>query len=281
MHVRIWGCRGSLATPSPDTGRYGGNTSCVEVRPADGGLLVLDSGTGVRRLGLSLEPEHPRTVHLLLTHMHLDHVEGLGFFRPLFDPETEIHVWGPAAPDRSLRDRIASYLSPPLFPLPFDTIPATFVFHEIDGADEWEIGGVAVSAATVVHPGPTLAFRLEEGGRSFAFIPDNEPALGVDLSSSSPNGVSGRTIAAGADVLFHDAQYTAEEYASRIGWGHSSLPDLAHFVRLAEPRRVVMFHHDPTHDDATLEQLHERAVELAGHDAPPLELAREGLELSP
>ena len=268
MNVRIWGCRGSLATPSPDTVRYGGNTSCVELRPAGGGLLVLDAGTGIRRLGIALEAEHPRTVHLLLTHMHLDHVEGLGFFRPLFDPDVELHIWGPAAPDRSLRDRIAAYLSPPLFPLPFDTIPASFVFHEIDGADEWAIG-------------PTLAYRLEEDGRSFAFIPDNEPALGVDLSSASPNGVSGRSIAAGVDVLFHDSQYTADEYATRVGWGHSSLPDLAHFVRLAEPRRVVMFHHDPTHGDDALEQMHESAVELAGRDAPPLELAYEGLELVP
>jgi phosphoribosyl 1,2-cyclic phosphodiesterase len=279
MLARVWGCRGSLATPGAETERYGGNTSCVEVRTSDGSLVVLDAGTGIRRLGLSLTPDRPKTVHLLLTHMHLDHVEGLGFFLPLFDADTEISVWGPPWPGRPLRDRIADYLSPPLFPLPFETIPARFSFHE--AADEpWELGSLRVTARKVTHPGPTVAYRLEENGHSLAFLPDNEPALGVEIASAPAQDVSGYEIASGADVLLHDAQYTAEEYTTRAGWGHSSIPDFVTFVRRTAPGRVVMFHHDPSHSDEMLEVMHADAVELSGEGAPPIELAHEGLEIA-
>ena len=274
MRVRIWGCRGSLATPGPQTVRVGGNTSCVEVRGTDGRVLVLDAGTGVRPLGLKLQAERHARIDLLLTHFHLDHIEGLGFFAPLFDSECDLHIWGPAWEERSLRDRVASYVSPPLFPVPFDRIPGKFTFHEI-WREEWELGGVRVRCEPVVHPGPTLAYRLEEHDRSFAFIPDNEPALETDLSS--PNGdVSGLAIARGADLLFHDAQYTADEYRTRVGWGHSALPDFARFVQLAEPRQVLMFHHDPAHGDEMVDEMLHEARELSGR--ADLDIGREGFE---
>lgn len=267
MKARIWGCRGSLATPGPETVRYGGNTSCLEIRPADGSVLVLDAGTGIRRLGISLAAERPRQIHLLLTHMHLDHVEGLGFFAPLFDPDCSVHVWGPRPDDRSLEDRISGYVSPPLFPVPFERIPADITFTEVWG-DEWEIGGVRIRSEPVRHPGRTVAYRLSENGSSLAFVPDNEPAL---------EPTSGLAVAADADVLLHDAQYTAAEYESRVGWGHSALPDFARFVREAVPARVVMFHHDPTHSDDALEAMVGEVRALTGRG--DVELAREGLEL--
>jgi phosphoribosyl 1,2-cyclic phosphodiesterase len=279
MLARVWGCRGSLATPGVETTRYGGNTSCVEIRTSDGTLVVLDAGTGIRRLGLSLTPDRPRTVHLLLTHMHLDHVEGLGFFLPLFDADTEISVWGPPWPGRPLGERIAAYLSPPLFPLPFETIPAQFSFHEV-GDEPWEVGSLRVTAGIVKHPGPTVAYRLEEDGRSLAFVPDNEPALDVDVASAPVDDLSGYAVASGVDVLLHDAQYTEEEYTTRKGWGHSSVPDFVKFVRRAAPRRVVMFHHDPSHSDDMLEVMRASAVDLSGEAAPPIELAREGMEIA-
>jgi len=263
VQATIWGCRGSLATPGETTLRYGGNTTSVEVRTGSGRLVVLDAGTGIRRLGLSLAAERPRQVDLLLTHMHLDHVEGLGFFAPLLDPECTVTVWGSGP---GLRERIAAYLSPPLFPIEHDRIPARIEVHEV-AAESWSLDELVVSAAAVQHPGGALGFRLEEAGRTLAFIPDNE--LGLDPES-------GLELAAGVDVLLHDAQYTEQEYGTRIGWGHTSLDHFAQLVRRAAPKRAVMFHHDPAHDDATLESMERTACELVG---ARVELAAEGLRL--
>jgi phosphoribosyl 1,2-cyclic phosphodiesterase len=268
VRATIWGCRGSLATPGPSTIRYGGNTSCVEVRSRSGAVIVLDAGTGIRELGAKLVKEKIKEVHLLLTHMHLDHVEGLGFFGPLFDPECAVHFFGPRPDEHSLRDRISEYVSPPLFPLPFEQVPGGRpTFTEV-WEDAWEVGGVRVRSTRVQHPGPTVGYRLEEAGRSLAFIPDNEPGL---------DAKSGLAVAGGADVLLHDAQYTAEEYASRVGWGHSSLPDFAAVVRAAAPGRTLMFHHDPSHADEQLEEMLTTARELS--DRADVELAHEGLEI--
>jgi phosphoribosyl 1,2-cyclic phosphodiesterase len=259
--------------------RYGGNTSCVEVRPADGSLIVLDAGTGIRNLGWELGQDRPKTIHLLLTHMHLDHVEGLGFFLPLFDPATEVHVWGPPWPFRSLRDRVEAYLAPPLFPLLFDQIPARFHFHEVEEGKPWEIGGVRVSAWPVTHPAPTVGYRLEENGCSLAFIPDNEPALSCDLAVADRSEVSGLEVAHDVDVLLHDCQYTAGEYATRRGWGHTCVPDFVRFVELADPRRVIMFHHEPAHADEMLDTMLDEVRELSGRNGDRVQLGSEGLEL--
>ena len=176
VRATIWGCRGSLATPGAATVRYGGNTSCVEVRSRSDAVIVLDAGTGIRELGAKLVEQEVKVVYLLLTHMHLDHVEGLGFFRPLFDPECVVHFFGPRPDEHSLRERISGYVSPPLFPVPFEQVPGRPTFTEV-WEDEWEVGGVRVSSAPVQHPGRTVGYRLEEAGRTLAFIPDNEPGL--------------------------------------------------------------------------------------------------------
>jgi phosphoribosyl 1,2-cyclic phosphodiesterase len=267
MQATIWGCRGSLATPGPSTVRYGGNTSCVEIRPQSGGVIVLDAGTGVRRLGDRLAAERVRSIDLLLTHLHLDHVEGLGFFSPLFDPECTIRFHGPRQEGGSLEQQIARYLSPPFFPVPFQNIPAHLEFSEL-WRDVFELDGVRVTSAPVAHPGPTVGYRLEEGGRSLAFIPDNEPGL---------EHASGLELAGGADLLIHDAQYTNEEYTTRVGWGHSSQADVTRFVQEASPQRTVLFHHDPSHDDAQLEEM-ERGTRLLV-ESDSLHLAREQLVL--
>jgi phosphoribosyl 1,2-cyclic phosphodiesterase len=261
VRATIWGCRGSLATPGERTLRYGGNTSSIEVRTAAGGLVILDAGTGIRPLGRSFA-KVPARVDLLLTHLHLDHVEGLGFFAPLFDPNCSITIWGPHQEGSSLAAEIASYLSPPLFPVPFEELPARIDFVE-RGDETWQLDGLTITAATVRHPGTTLAYRLEEEGRSLAYIPDNE--LGLEPQS-------GAALAAGANVLFHDAQFTAEEYRTRVGWGHSSLDQLPPFVEAAAPGRMVMFHHDPSHSDDFLDSM--RAT-LADGTGRPIELAAE------
>ena len=254
MRARVWGCRGSVAAPGPDTVRYGGNTSCVEVQLASGHTIVLDAGTGMRPLGVSMQDDMPVGLHVMLTHLHMDHLQGLGFFRPLFVPDMEIDVFGPASPVQHLAERIAMYLSPPLFPVSLDDLPSKLTFHD---APEGEItvGSATVRAAKVTHQGPTLGYRIEEAGRVLVYVPDHEPAPGSSLRDVPADWMSGNDIAHGADVLFHDAQYRDHEYGAHVGWGHSSIAQTVDFANKADVARVMLFHHDPYHTDDDLEEL--------------------------
>jgi ribonuclease BN (tRNA processing enzyme) len=222
--------------------------------------------------------ERRRKICLCLTHLHLDHLEGLAFFEPIWDPETEIDVWGPPSAVRSLQQRIARYLSPPLFPMQLADVRARIRFHDVM-TDEWRIGGACVSSDLVSHPGPTLGFRLEERGRSLAYLPDHEPRLGGGVREFTPDWISGFRLVEGASVLLHDCQYSEAEYEARVGFGHSSVADAVAVGEIARVERLFLFHHDPLHTDTELEALQQRARELwRGEGAPP-SLAREGLEL--
>lgn len=277
MRITIWGCRGSLASPGRHTVRYGGNTSCIEVRHPDG-FLVIDAGTGLRPLGEHLMAEAPARIDLLLTHLHLDHLEGLGFFLPLWHPAMELHIWGPPSPTRTLQERIARYLSPPLFPIDVSDVPSQVAFHDVPD-EPWELAGFRVSAAPVAHPGPTVGFRLEAGPSSIAYIPDHEPALATNLAEIESDWIPGCDLAMGVDLLLHDAQFTDAEYPDRVGWGHSSVTHAVTFALRAGVRRLVLFHHDPWHADGALDEIEDRARELwNGNGEPPL-LAREGMNL--
>jgi phosphoribosyl 1,2-cyclic phosphodiesterase len=278
VRIRIWGCRGSLAAPGPETVRYGGNTSCVEIRPSDGRLIVVDAGTGARNLGIALGKNRPDRIDILLTHLHLDHIEGLGFFGPVWDAGCEVHIWGPPSPLRSLREDIAKYFSPPLFPVHLDDLPSHLVIHDVP-QDEWELGAARIRAQPVNHPGPTVGYRIEDEGKSLTYISDHEPALGIDLRTVEPDWISGYTLAYGTDVLFHDAQYTEDEYPARVGWGHSSIAHTVTFALVTKTRRLIMFHHDPLHSDAQLEAMLVRAKELWGQDANGVSLSYEGMEI--
>ena len=278
MYLTIWGCRGSVPTPGPDTVRYGGNTSCVEVSPGNGAAVVLDAGTGIRGLGVELVRRGARRVHLLLTHLHLDHLEGLRFFGPLWNAETTLEIWGPPSPVLSLQERIARSFSPPLFPVDLSGVPARVTFHDIP-REPWTLEGLSLAADLVLHPGPTVGFRIENGGASFAYLPDHEPALGGPIAKTPADWISGSSIAADADVLFHDAQYFEGEYEERIGWGHSSVADAVGFTKAVGARRLVLFHHEPAHTDASLEELEARAQSLAGENGAEPTLAREGMVL--
>lgn len=253
MKVTLWGTRGSLAAPGPETIRYGGNTSCVEVRGDDGTLMVLDAGTGIRCLGATLGPEVPR-IDLLLTHLHMDHIQGLGFFEPLNRPGQEVHIWGPPSTTLNLRSRLARYLSPPLFPVRLRDLPCHLILHDVP-LGCFDIGGLRVAVAPVLHPGPTVGYRITENGASLAYLPDHEPALGVDQFPEDPDWTSGFELAAGVDLLIHDAQYTPAEYLTHVGWGHSTLPQAIAFATKTSVRRLVPFHHDPSHADQLLDQL--------------------------
>ena len=276
MYARVWGCRGSLAAPGADTVRYGGNTSCVEVRPSSGDILVLDGGTGIRALGAELERDPPAEIHLLLTHLHMDHVQGLGFFRPLFRPDAQIHIWGPASPVQSLQDRIAIYLSPPLFPVRLSDVPSKITFHDAP-TEPVQIGSATVRADYVMHQGPTVGYRIEEDDRSLVYLPDHEPSLGIEIAAQEPAWISGAAIARGADVLFHDAQYGDHEYPHHVGWGHSAFEHVMCFADKAQVGTTVLFHHDPYHTDDELEALLAEAHERWRTTHERVCLAHEGM----
>jgi phosphoribosyl 1,2-cyclic phosphodiesterase len=276
--VRVWGARGSLAAPGPATVGYGGNTSCVEVELADGTTLILDAGSGIRELGLRLADRPPGRLYLLLTHLHLDHVEGLGFFQPLWTPGWEIRVWGPPSATTRLRSRVARYLSPPLFPIDLSQAAAGLYFEDVP-REPWRVGGAVVEAQPIEHPGPTVGYRIEEAGRTLVYLPDHDPYLTAALDDE-PEWISGWALAAGADLLLHDSQYTEEEYLAHLGWGHASIAHAVAFARVAGVGRLVLFHHDPMRSDRDLEEVHDRARELVGDgQATPL-IAREGLEIT-
>jgi phosphoribosyl 1,2-cyclic phosphodiesterase len=275
VRVRFWGVRGSIPTPGSATIGVGGNTPCVQVTGEDGTELILDAGSGIRLLHAAALG-HAKSVHILLTHLHLDHIQGLLFFAPLFDPEAEVTVWGPPGPV-PLRRRLARYLSSPLSPIEISELPAKVTFEDVPGA-RWRLGGLEIRTALVAHRGPTLGFRVTERDRSLCYLPDHEPGLGTALSSAPAGWISGLGLAHGVDALIHDAQYTDDEYAPRRGWGHSRLSDTLAFASRAQPERLLLFHHDPGHDDSKLEALTEHASVQAsqlGVDAA-VELAREG-----
>lgn len=265
--VTLWGTRGSLASPGTDTAGYGGNTSCVEVRGADDTVLVLDAGTGIRPLGSTLPPAL-RRVDVLLTHLHMDHIQGLGFFGPLYRSDFEVHIWGPASTTQSLRTRLTRYLSPPLFPVHLRDLPCKIFLHEVPCGD-FHIGPFSIASSLVCHPGPTVGYRIATDEASLAYIPDHEPALGMESVPEEGAWTSGHDLAAGVDLLIHDAQYSNEEYVQRIGWGHCSVEHAVQFASLAKAKRLLLFHHDPAHSDHEVERiLHEASMSLR----PPFEV---------
>jgi phosphoribosyl 1,2-cyclic phosphodiesterase len=261
--------------------RYGGNTSCVQLTLSDGTILVLDAGTGIRSLGLALAPSE-RPLHILLTHLHLDHIQGLMFFAPMFRPESKVVIWGPAAPEASLEDRIARYISAPLSPVEVRELPCHPSFRDAE-TSEWRIGPASIRAASVTHRGPTLGYRVEADGSSVCYIPDHEPGLGEALAELDEDWISGLDLARRASLLLHDCQYTDEEYPTHIGWGHSPVSDALSYAHRAQAERVLLFHHDPLHGDDFLDTLGDGVMERVGELGKPANwagLAKERCEIS-
>lgn len=269
--VRFWGVRGSIASPGPDTVRYGGNTPCIEVRCGDA-LLVLDAGTGIRPLGEALLREGPVDLDLLLTHSHLDHICGLPFFAPAFDPGSHVRLWaGHLGPDRNLRSVLQCMMSAPLFPVPVEIFSADCSFHDFQGGDTLALKpGITVRTSRLNHPDGAVGYRVEFGGRSVCYVTDTEqPAAGRD-----PNVVA---LARGADLLIYDSTYSDEEYPAHVGWGHSTWQECLRLAEEAGVGRAVIFHHDPSRTDAQLDAIAAAAEAMR----PGTLVAREGMVLTP
>jgi ribonuclease BN (tRNA processing enzyme) len=238
--------------------RMGGNSSCVEVQGEDGTVLVLDAGTGIRRLGRKLAGDG-RRIDVLLTHLHMDHIQGLGFFAPIFETGREVHIWGPPSASQPLIERMARYLSPPLFPVHLRGVPSDLHLHDLTG-EEIEIGAFRIAVEFVCHPNPTVGYRIDDGQSVLTYLPDHEPALGTGKLDRPTMWISGYGLAAGTDLLIHDAQYSDSEYPDHVGWGHSSMTQACDFAALAGAGTLVSFHHDPSHSDEDVERIIDATV---------------------
>ena len=292
MQVRFWGTRGSIATPGPDTLRFGGNTSCVEVSTSAGACFILDCGTGARALGAALMARGPKplTATILLSHTHWDHIQGFPFFAPLFVPGNRITVCGPEGSGRSLREVLSGQMEYTYFPVDIAQLPATITFQEL-GEGTHEIGGARVVAEYLNHPAMTLGYRIEADGAAVVYSCDHEP-FSEALWHESPSPDHAESIVHEGDrrharfmedagLVIHDSQYTPEEYPSRKNWGHSTFEYAVELAAAARVRQLVLTHHDPTHDDAFVEEIEKRARECAKQLGAVVDVccAYEGLNL--
>lgn len=271
MRITFWGVRGSIASPGPDTAGVGGNTSCVEV-VCDKTRLILDAGTGARRLGDKLLAEGPVDATVLLSHMHWDHIQGLPFFVPAYLPSTKLQIVGSGGGVASLREVLETQMTAPVFPVRLDELGSQLSLREVKNGETFHVGDVRVRAAKLNHPGGVLAYRIDFDGRSVVYATDTEHYACVDPTL--------RALAEGADVLIYDSQYTPEEYRgdggrSKVGWGHSTFVAGAELARAAGVGQYVLFHHDPTRTDAGVVELERKARDLF----PSSVAAREGMSI--
>lgn len=268
MNLRFWGVRGSLPTPGPTTLRYGGNTPCVELRCGPH-LLILDAGSGLRELGGALaETGAPVDADVLLTHTHLDHVCGLPFFGPMFDPQARLRFWGgELAPAGGIEAALRRSWQEPLMPNLDAAFRAAISFRDVVVGDELHLHpGLRVATTALRHPGGAIGYRVTWGGVSVSYITDTEhPPGGVDPALAQ--------FVAGTDLMIYDASYTDAEYKSRLGWGHSTWQAGAALADAAAVGQLVLFHHDPDHDDTVMD----RIAEAVAVRRPGSLVAREGM----
>ena len=272
MQITCWGVRGSIPAPDPKNTRYGGNTSCVTVEAEDR-ILIIDAGTGIRSLGRELLGSE-KTIYIVLTHVHSDHVEGFPFFKPLYEEERTIHVVDHQYEETnwSLLERFDGFH----FPLQPAQIPARIHRVENDGIAYLNEKGFDLSRRPINHPGGAYGYRISLNGRTVVHIPDNEIDPPGDVVAPFEELVD---FCAGADVLVHDAQYLHEDVPEKSGWGHSILRDACRLARAADVGHLVLFHHDPDRSDSALDDMEEQGREALADDGIECTAAYEGLTL--
>lgn len=293
--IKFWGTRGSIAVPSPETLRYGGDTTCVELR-ADGEIIVLDAGSGIRPFGIALDREfqaRPIRLSLLITHAHWDHIQGFPFFRPAYDSKNEIRIFGFDGAGATFREIMTEPMKSPFFPITMRALSAKMDINKLNEM-KFSLGKLDIHAAFVNHPGVCAGYRIFTSGGSVAFLPDHEPyefflhgARGKQLSAEQAREIATDQHAAllqflrGSDVLILDSQYTDQEYTTHIGWGHGSISTAVSLALTAEVQTLLLFHHDPSHDDKMVDTMVQSARELATKSGSHLEVAgaQEGSEI--
>ena len=276
MQIRFWGTRGSIAKPGPGTVRYGGNTSCVQLQTDTGTLVIFDCGTGAHELGRHLVGLHSTAMrgHILISHTHWDHIQGIPFFEPFFEPGGEWDIYGPMGLLQSIRETLAGQMEHNYFPISVEKFGATIRYHDlVEGS--FSIGDLQIVTQYLNHPALTLGYKVSADGATMAYCCDHEPNVAAAASGTTAiTGHDSRHVEflTGADLVVHDAQYTAQEYPARIGWGHSTAEYAVRVCQAAGVKRVVLTHHDPLRDDAAVDriilQLRQR---LAGTE-PALEI---------
>ena len=268
--VQFWGVRGSIPTPGKDTIRYGGNTSCLEMRVA-GKRLIFDGGTGLKVLGDSLLAEMPVEAYMFFTHYHWDHIQGFPLFTPAFLPGNCFHIYGAIPPDgESMKKHFIERILHPNSPVPLKGLQADLRFHELKAGDSMMLDDIKIETGQLNHPNTAMGYRITWNGRSAVYCSDTEHL---------PDGIDENVLnlAQDADILIYDAMYTDDEYynpkSPKVGWGHSTWQEAIKMAEAAGVKRVVIFHHDPTHSDDFMDQV-EKDVQAR---FPKAIMAREGL----
>jgi phosphoribosyl 1,2-cyclic phosphodiesterase len=295
MKVRFWGTRGSIPSPGPRTVRYGGNCSCVEVRTQSDELFIIDAGTGIRELGLALMSEQPVLAHVLLSHTHWDHISGFPFFPPAFAPGNTLTIYAARNIDKRLEDVMAGQMEYTYFPVTLSDLPSEINYRELL-EETFDIGKARITTHYLNHTSICMGYRIEEGGKSLAYVSDHEP-YGLALFGADPPAdrigrglrdgvvhVGDRRLiewVKGVDLIIQDTQYTPEEYPRKIGWGHGSADYVTDVAIMAGARRLALYHHDPLHDDDTVDEIVDYCRARVAEAGASLEVfaAAEGQEL--
>ena len=290
MTIRFWGTRGSIPSPGKPTVKYGGNTSCVEVRVGKQ-ILIFDAGTGIRDLGNQLLNEYksqPVTLHLFISHTHWDHIQGFPFFMPAYNKNFQIIVYGPPARYKSLKDLFKYQMESDYFPVPLGGLNANIVIQEV--REPIRIGDIRITSYYLNHPAITLAYKIFDGEKTFVYATDNEPYR-YTFQASRKHPLASQYSAeldqkfidfiSGADFIVSEAQYTLKEYRSKIGWGHSPIESIVEFAIKANVKQLALFHHDPAHDDAAVDAIVKHAQKLLSTQESSMRCfgAAEGMEI--
>lgn len=246
--VRFWGVRGSIACPSPNHVRYGGNTSCLEVHAGDQ-TIILDAGTGIRNLGQSLLQRKIQRADLLLTHTHWDHINGFPFFTPAYAPDHHFTIYAGHLSDAGGVERVlAGQMARPTFPVPLSALQAEMTYNDFRAGDTFQLGEVTVRTAPLQHPDGATGYRIEYGGKAFCYVTDTEHVPGAPDETVL-------ALIAGADLVAYDCTYTDEEFVTHVGWGHSTWQEGVRLAMRAKAKRLAIFHHDPDHEDDFMDQV--------------------------
>ena len=282
--VTFWGTRGSIPTPGAATARYGGNTPCVAVEGAGGQLVVLDAGTGIRALGLKLVDRQngAARVEILLSHAHWDNIQGLPHFKPFFSAGNTVRIWGSRQGTTSLEAILRQQMDPAVFPVPLDALSAQLTVQQVD-TEEFSIGEFRVRTMRLRHPGTTLGFRLTaaKGGASMAYVTDNELGAGGEYEVPKTWRRDFVTFLKNVDLLIHDAMYTPKELEQHRGWGHSTYEEAVTLAQDAGVKKLVLFHHEPEHDDKDMDGLLAAARKFAkARGALEVVAAKEGMKVT-